>query len=451
MNNKLKATVMKFGGTSVGDVQGFRRVANIIGEHIAARPVVVVSAMSGITDQLLECADVCAKSGDAREAAPLLADCITRHKRVAKELLSATRAAAVEQSFEESHGEIESFLMQVADFDELHKSAAQESVLSVLPALQDTVVAYGEQLSARLLAALLDERSLAAHYVDARRLIITDANHGCAEPIEVETEQATRYTLEPLIAANTIPVFGGFIASTFNGSTTTLGRNGSDFTAALVGKALSSCEVQIWTDTSGVLTADPEIVPEAETVLHLSYAEAADLALFGAEVLHPKTIAPLVAASIPLRVRNSRLPNEAGTLITLEPKRTARVVKSIAYRAGRPTATHSTTNTVSLETEVESRPVVCIVGTDLFDAKQITKRIRHCLDKHEIAFILLDTTSTRLLLELDQADVVAAVRFLHKEFFADQLTTQEGTHAFLGRPLDLGSPSEVNLDCLQEC
>lgn len=444
--DNLKTTVMKFGGTSVGDVEGFRRVANIIGEHIAARPVIVVSAMSGITDQLLACADVCAKSGNAREAVPLLADCITRHKHVAKELLSATRAAAVEQSLEEAQVEIESFLIQAADLDELHKSATQESVRSALPALQDAVVAYGEQLSARLLTALLDEQSLAAHYVDARQLIITDANYGCAEPIEVETEQATRYVLEPLIAANTIPVFGGFIASTLDGSTTTLGRNGSDFTAALVGKALSACEVQIWTDTSGVLTADPEIIPAAETVLHLSYAEAADLALFGAKVLHPKTIAPLVAASIPLRVRNSRLANEAGTLITLQPKRTARVVKSITFRAGRPTANCSTTNAVSLETEVESRAVVCIIGaTDFFDAKQITKRIRHCLDKHEITFSLLDTTSTHLLLELDQADVVAAVRFLHNEFFARQLTAQEATHAFFGKQ------SEVSLDCLQEC
>src|SRR6185437_13106874 len=156
------------------------------------------------------------------------------------------------------------------------------------PPLQDEIVAYGEQLSSQLLAAVLREYGLAARQIEARRCIKTDESYGAASPLP-ESEQSTRNEVLPLLESSKIPVLGGFIGSTISGVTTTLGRGGSDYTAALVGAALNAREIQIWTDVSGVLTADPRVVPEAKTIAVLSYQEAAELAYFGAKVLHPKT------------------------------------------------------------------------------------------------------------------------------------------------------------------
>ncbi len=200
--------------------------------------------------------------------------------------------------------------------------------------LKDVVVAYGEQLSSRLLTEVCKAVGLNARHADSRRLIITDDEHGAANPIWNETEKIIQLELHPLINDGEIPVMGGFIAASRSGETTTLGRGGSDYSAALVGAALRAREIQIWTDVTGVLTTDPRIVPEAKTLPVLSYEEAAELAYFGAKVLHPKTIQPAVDFSIPVRVCNSHQPHERGTMILTESGETANKIKSIAYKKG---------------------------------------------------------------------------------------------------------------------
>src|SRR5207247_4991715 len=172
-----------------------------------------------------------------------------------------------------------------------------------------------------------------ASSADARRLTKTAVNYGSATPL-AETSQDTRAELTPLIEAGEIPVTGGFIASTSKGATTTLGRGGSDYSAAIIGAALDAREIQIWTDVSGVLTADPRVVTNARTIPVLSYQEAAELAYFGAKVLHPKTIQPAMDREIPVRVCNSRAPDEAGTLIVTESKAAPQTIKAIAHKSG---------------------------------------------------------------------------------------------------------------------
>src|SRR5204863_216587 len=201
-------------------------------------------------------------------------------------------------------------------------------------ALQDEIVSYGERLSACLLAAALATAGVPARAVDARRCIITDETHGRAAPLPADTNRRTEAELVPLLDAALVPVLGGYIAATPGGRTTTLGRGGSDYTAALVGAALAAREIQIWTDVSGVLTADPRVVPGARPIPRLSYAEAAELAYFGAKVLHPKTIEPATARRIPVRICNSLAPDDPGTVVAAEPAVWPGAVKAIAHKTG---------------------------------------------------------------------------------------------------------------------
>ena len=316
----MKPTIMKFGGTSVEDTDAFSNVATIV--RVAGRlsKVVVVSAIAGFTNALLASVERAIR-GDARGAARSLSGDLERHVTIARELLSdASRA-----SFESAVAAVRSEIRQ------LHKIIAAHPVTS--PSLQDEILAFGEQLSSQLLAAVLREHNLAARYVDARRCIRTDDHYGCATPL-AETTQVIQAELSKVIKSGEIPVLGGFIGSTENGVTTTLGRGGSDYSAAIIGAALGAREIQIWTDVSGVLTVDPRVVAKARTIPVLSYQEAAELAYFGAKVLHPKTIQPAIDQNIPVRVCNSRAPAEAGTLIVAESEAAPQTVKAIAHKNG---------------------------------------------------------------------------------------------------------------------
>jgi aspartate kinase len=310
---------MKFGGTSVEDAAAFRKVAGIV-RSAGGRTVLVVSAIGGFTNALLASVERAIR-GDARGATLSLSGDLERHVTIARELLSdASRA-----SFESAVAAVRSEIRQ------LHKIIASHPVTS--PSLQDEILAFGEQLSSQLLAAVLREHNLAARYVDARRCIKTDDRYGCATPL-AETTQATQAELARVIKSGEIPVLGGFIGSTESGVTTTLGRGGSDYSAAIIGAALGAREIQIWTDVSGVLTVDPRVVTKARTIPVLSYQEAAELAYFGAKVLHPKTIQPAIDQNIPVRVCNSRAPAEAGTLIVAEAEAAPQTVKAIAHKNG---------------------------------------------------------------------------------------------------------------------
>src|SRR5882762_10122793 len=316
----MNPTIMKFGGTSVEDLNAFRNVAAVVKAAVPLRPVVVVSAIGGFTNALVASVQK-AIGGDTRLATRSLDHDLKRHVAIGRELLNAESCAAFELTVAVTRREIR----------QLHKIIAMHPVTQ--PPLQDEIVAYGEQLSAQLLAAVLRESNLTARYVDARRCLRTDDNYGSAVPLP-ESAPATLAELMPLLESSRIPVLGGFIGSTDKGVTSTLGRGGSDYSAAIIGAALDAREIQIWTDVSGVLTADPRIVNKARTIPVLSYQEAAELAYFGAKVLHPKTIQPAIDKRIPVRVCNSRAPREGGTLIVSESEAAPQTIKAIAHKTG---------------------------------------------------------------------------------------------------------------------
>lgn len=310
---------MKFGGTSVGDVASFERVFHIVSTQIERHPVVVVSAMTKVTDALLAAFDT-AKKGDFAEAITSLELHFERHTEVSKHFIADDAPNAFNGELEFARGELSDLLMRVS-----RRSLP-------LQVLKDAIVSYGEQLSSNLLAEVLKAKGVNAGQVDSRRLIVTDDEYGAATPIVEETNELVRLELTPMIAAGEVPVMGGFIAASRGGETTTLGRGGSDYSAALVAAALDARELQIWTDVTGVMTCDPRICKEARTIPVLSYEEAAELAYFGAKVLHPKTIKPAVDNAIPVRVCNTFEPNEIGTMVLADSAEAPNKIKSIAHK-----------------------------------------------------------------------------------------------------------------------
>lgn len=445
---------MKFGGTSVQDAEAFARVASIVGGERDNAPVVVTSAMSKVTDALLAAFET-AKRGAVEDAVLSLDTHLERHREVSRTLLgeAGQRLFRVELDFAEK--ELGDLLMRVS-----RRSLP-------LAMLKDAVVSYGEQLSSRLLALVMAAAGLNARHIDSRRVIVTDDEYGAASPIQAETEPLVRGELEPVIRAGEIPVMGGFIAASRSGETTTLGRGGSDYSAAIVGAALNAREIQIWTDVTGVLTCDPRICPNARTLRTLSYEEAAELAYFGAKVLHPKTIQPAVDQRIPVRVCNSHAPAERGTMILPYTETTPRKVKSIAYKKGvtilritsarmlgafgfmaaifqiferhRTVVDVITTSEVSVsmtldgnepleplvrdlerlgEIEVETgNAVVCVVGSGLRGAPGVAAEVFEAISDYNVSLISHGASSVNLTFAVKENDVLEVVKRLHDEFF----------------------------------
>lgn len=321
--------VHKFGGTSVGDAQGFASVANIVIEHhketngaIAGETVVVVSAMSGVTNQLIAGARAAAEGKDTVYRG-IKAKLLSRHLEVIETLLSHSPERL------EVGGLVEDRLHELG---RLYRSIA---ILGELTARgRDVVASFGEQLSANILAAVLRDRGVRAQAISATELIVTDDSFGTAAPLMDQTSQRLQQRIRPLVERGMIPVITGYIAATEEGVTTTLGRGGGDYTAAVVGAGLNADEVWIWSDVDGILTADPNIVPQARTLTELSYTEAADLAYFGADVLHPKTIRPVTESGIPLRIVNSFNPTHPGTLIVETPSADRELLPAIISTTG---------------------------------------------------------------------------------------------------------------------
>jgi aspartate kinase len=297
--------VMKFGGTSVADADAISRLVNTVREQQAsagAPPVVVVSALARVTDKLVAVARM-AEAGQAEDAATELRGLSMRHAAVTGGVTEASRdavRAAIEREFDEAIAIV-------------HALAVLQEVS---PRSLDAVLALGEIVSSRIVAAACADAGLAAQWVDAREMLVTDADHNSAVPDMSATEQRVHARLTPMLGAGQIPVLGGYIGATAQGITTTLGRGGSDYSAAIFGACLGVDEIQIWTDVDGMLTADPRIVAQPSVVPQLSFAEASELAYFGAKVLHPSTILPAVTRNIPVRILNSRRPASSGTLIT---------------------------------------------------------------------------------------------------------------------------------------
>ena len=289
--------VCKFGGTSVQDAAAIRRLIGIIRSRTPEQPVVVVSALAGITDGLIQLARLAGAGGSAyREHLDAM---IARHAATAAELDGVDAALGAIREEAETLRE------------ELDAAAGRR----LNPRELDAVAARGELWSSRLISAALEGAGVPARWVDVREMMITDDRYGRAMPYRQVLNARARETLLPLAERGIVPVTQGFIGATATGITTTFGRGGSDFTASLIGAALHATRVEIWTDVDGLMTADPRVVASARTLAVASYEEAAELATFGARVLHPATAVPLVREGIPIVVLNSNRPEQAGTTI----------------------------------------------------------------------------------------------------------------------------------------
>jgi aspartate kinase len=301
--SKENLRVMKFGGTSVGDAERITSTAALIAEHSQTRPTVaVVSAMAGVTDQLAQAARAAA-SGNAAELEEVLGRVRARHWDAARALLGGEQRETFEAAAVQFFGDVENTCEGITRLGHCP------------PRALDAVLGCGEKLSALLVAAVLRERGTEAQALDATTLVVTDANFGEAEPLAEPTARKLRAAVPKLLEAGVVPVITGFIGATAEGAPTTLGRGGSDYSATLIAASLDAVDVIIWTDVEGILSADPNLVPNARVLEAVTYQEAAELSYYGAKVLHPKTLAPLAERGIPVWIKSSFRPDRQGTVI----------------------------------------------------------------------------------------------------------------------------------------
>jgi aspartate kinase len=446
--------VCKFGGTSVGDADAIARTATIIRGRLDRQPLVVVSALGGTTNLLLRVAEQAAK-GQLIGAIRAVEDSRDRHLEQAQLLLGSDSAA------DDVCNELS------AMFDELAALAeALKTLGDLTPRSLDTIAALGEMLSSVLVAAAFRKLGLDAEHVDAREVMITDANFTKAEPQTDEIGEAAQRVVMPVLRAGKIPVMGGFIGSAQGtGITTTLGRGGSDYSASLLGAALQAEAIEIWTDVDGMLTADPRVVDGARLIERIGFEEASELASFGAKVLHPNTIAPAVMRGIPVWVLNSKRPEGTGTLITFDAPR--RRVSAIAGKSGvtlvkvrsarmllaegfmrtlfdvferhKTSVDVVSTSEVSVSVTIDdasrlealvvdlrelgdvaierNRGIVSIVGSGLADGGETMARALSAIGELRIHMLSLSSSGINLTVVVDGDQVSPAMRRLHEAFF----------------------------------
>ena len=445
--------VIKFGGTSVGDPDAITRAVDIVRGRMVARPLVVVSAMAGVTNALLSLAEQAAR-GHLVGALSAVAALRQRHLDAAAALVPGTGG-----------GELASDVS--ASFDELARLAEALSVFGYLtPRTLDAIAGQGELLSAPIVAGALRARGVDAEVVDPRQLMITDDTFGRAEPQAEAIAEAARERVLPLLREGRLPVTGGFVGATRDGITTTLGRGGSDYSASLLGAALQADAIEIWTDVDGMLTADPRVVPHARLIERIRFDEAAELASFGAKVLHPSTITPAVRRGIPVYIYNARRPDGTGTLITADaPRRAVSAVAAkpettvVKLRSARMLLAHGylrnvfdvfmrhntsvdviATSEVSLSVTLDDatrldalvadlrafgdvsiergRGIVAVVGAGLTDDPSALARAFAALGADvRVHMATVSATGINLTLVLDAAQVGPAMRQLHDAFF----------------------------------
>ena len=390
--------VLKFGGTSVADADAIRRVVAIVANerrttvtspHRAENarrgsrvegPVVVVSALGGVTDRLLEIAAI-ARRGDAPRALALVDQLYTRHLATLSALVPGEHGGPVPEAVD-------------ALFQQLRAIAGAVAVLhETSPRSLDAIAAIGELASSRIVTAALTAAGIPAAWADPRALIATDDAFTSAAPLAEETEQQVAAHLEPALRAGRVVVTGGFVGATRQGIATTLGRGGSDYSAALLGAALRADEIQIWTDVDGMLTADPRVVPQPRLVPYLSFAEAAELAYFGAKVLHPKTIQPAAARNVPVRILNTFRPDAPGTLIADGSCPAAQQVTALACKKG--------------------ITVVTITSTGMLMAYGYLRRLFEVFERHRTPVDVVSTSEVSVSVTIDDRthlqDIVAAL------------------------------------------
>jgi aspartate kinase len=297
-----ECVVMKFGGTSVQDAAAIRRLCQLVARPSAGRPVVVVSALAKVTDQLMN-AGTAAAGGQLEFARKILQLLQQRHEAIASGLVKREDRRRLFHEFGDEFEALDNALLRIV------------SEKTMTPCTQDSVLGTGEALSAKLVQAALRSAGVDAALVDSRECVVTDAAHNQATPLWDETNRRLQAVVAPLLELGQVPVMGGFVGSTRDGIPTTLGRGGSDFSASIIAAGLNAQRIEIWTDVDGVMTTDPNLCPDARRVPRMSFDEAADLAYFGAKVLHPATLAPAMRNNIPVWVLNSRNPESPGTEI----------------------------------------------------------------------------------------------------------------------------------------
>jgi aspartate kinase len=449
-------TVMKFGGTSVGDSKAIERVVSIVRERLPQHPVVVVSAMARVTDQLLQIARA-AGAGDRKTALTLARELRERHYSTAGELLGTAL-------FTHFHSDLGT------EFEQLEELVRGISAVGELtPRSTDAVASFGEVLSSKLVTAALSAHSIRTARVDSRECIVTDSNFTRAAPLFDETNGRLREIVMPLLSQGLVPVMGGFIGANREGVTTTIGRGGSDFSASIIGAGLNAGRIEIWTDVDGMMTTDPNLCPDAHRIKVISFDEAAELAYFGAKVLHPATVLPAVQKNIPVYILNSRNPSCEGTRISARGPHCKNFFKAIAAKrritiidvvAPRMLLAHGflkqifeafdrhripidvvSTSEVSVSLTVDSngsipalaadlsriadvkyegrKAIVCLVGENLREAPGLAARVFGELEDVKIRMISQGASEVNLTFVIDEEQVPSVVQRLHKAFFSD--------------------------------
>jgi aspartate kinase len=359
--------VMKFGGSSLASSTAIKRVAGIVRSHLARRPVVVVSAMGNTTNALLAMAADAAK-GKRQEALKQLRNVEEFHRRESLALVS-----------EAQQRELTTVLADhFRDLGEIIEGLC--SVRELTPRSLDAVASYGERLSSRIVALCFNNYGVPSAHLDSRNVIVTDSRYTMASPLVSETYRRTAASIKE-IGSDRVTVMSGFIASTEEGITTTLGRGGSDFSAALVGAAIDAEDIEIWTDVDGVLTCDPNLVPDAHPVRTISFDEAAELAYFGAKVLHPATVLPAKEKNIPVWILNSHRPEAPGTKIVAQAVPCSNILKSVACKKG--------------------ITVVNIRSTRMLGAHGFLRRIFEAFDRFETSVDMVATSEISVSLTVD--------------------------------------------------
>jgi len=355
--------VMKFGGTSVEDAAAIDRSANIVGQRLSRKPFVVVSALGGATNNLLEAGTLAARGETAR--AMEIAD---RLEKRHAELLPSTAEHFIRLR------ELLKALSAIGEFS---------------PRTQDLVASYGEALSSLIFVDRMKRLGFDAVHVDARQCMITDDRFGKAAPLMDLTTPKLEQAARAHLSAGRVVVMGGYIASTASGITTTLGRGGSDYSAAIAGASLNAEEIQIWTDVDGMMTTDPRIVPNVYKVREISFDEASELAYFGAKVLHPLTVLPAVEKNIPVYILNSKKPAGTGTRITREARPCRNLIKSIAVKRG--------------------ITVVTVSSSRMLMAHGFLKALFEVFDRHQTSVDMVATSEVSVSLTLDNVSSLAAI------------------------------------------
>ncbi len=458
-NERPRCVVMKFGGTSVEDAAAIRRLCQIVNGRLRYHPVVVVSALAKVTDQLFGAGNAAARC-DHENACTILQEIEGRHSMLSRELLAAEEGNALCQDL-------------ATDFRATYELLASISVAHDFSLqAQDHLLGMGEHFSSKIVHSALVQSGLDAVWVDAKDCIVTDAAHTRATPLWEETNHKLGSLLVPLIGAGRIPVLGGFAGSTRDGLPTTLGRGGSDFSAAIVGAGLHAAKIEIWTDVDGVMTTDPDLCTEAQLVTRMSFDEAAELAYFGAKVLHPSTLLPARRQNIPVWVLNSRNPEGAGTEISahshddgrikaLSVKRGVAVVDVEPVRwlapellrevcevfenhqhtldllsASRGSLSLLVTSTAALPAIAEElkglasvrwenhKALVCLVGEKIRRRPEIASKVFRAISDIDMRMICQGASERSIGFLVDESRAEESIKRLHKVFFSSESTPE---------------------------